>query len=208
MPDFDAFFEGMMRMFQEPVQFYFENVRRESAALDGPLARLTARNRLTLLLAQVRERLRRILRLAHQLGAVFGNGGQPLTQAQHERVADMVADQERYMERFLVELPTLTEAEALHRAGQYATPVLHTAAHIAAGQMPRLPHYPGDLDLACHGFCRCHLRIDKRSDDGDWDVYWIVDPDAEHCVDCVALSQAWSPLEIRGYQVMGEEKAA
>ena len=39
-----------------------------------------------------------------------------------------------------------------------------------------------------------------------WDVYWQVDIEAEHCDDCLRLSQEWNPLQIRDGQIMAVEK--
>lgn len=206
MPDWEALIKELEKVLGDPLAAYYalyKLLEQQMVGVTYPVIFDDIQRQQAL--RQLRIQFRQAVRNVHQLAAILGNGGQPLTSRQMQTVIDNVAGQEKYIENFINEIPNLTEAAALARANLYATPALHTLAQIQAGQMPRLPHYPGDLDLACHGFCRCHLRIDKVGDN-DWNVWWIVDPDAEHCPDCVAISAAWNPLEIRGGVIQGEER--
>ena len=206
MPDWEKLIKDLEKLLGDPLAAYYALIKLLEQQMVGvayPVIFDDIQRRHAL--RQLRIQFRQAVRNVHQIAAILGNGGQPLTSRQMQTVIDNVAGQEQYIENFINEIPRLSEAAARARANLYATPALHTLAQIQAGQMPRLPHYPGDLDLACHGFCRCHLRIDKVGDD-DWDVWWIVDPDAEHCADCVAISAAWNPLEIRGGVIQGEER--
>lgn len=206
MPDWEKLIKDLEALLGDPVAAYFALYKLLEQQMVGVLrVPLLDDIQIQYALRQLRIQFRQAVRNVHQIAAIIGNGGQPLNSRQMQVVLDNVAGQETYIENFINEMPNLTEAAARARAHLYATPALHTLVQIQAGQMPRLPHYPGDSDLACHGFCRCHLRIDKIGDD-DWNVWWIVDPDAEHCADCVAISRAWNPLEIRGGVIQGEER--
>ncbi|MCL4296161.1 MAG: hypothetical protein KJ077_10555 [Anaerolineae bacterium] len=57
-----------------------------------------------------------------------------------------------------------------------------------------LSRVPGDGQTRCRTRCRCHLRIVEQED--GWLVYWVLDPAAEHCDDCVKLSEQWNPLRV------------
>lgn len=61
--------------------------------------------------------------------------------------------------------------------------------------MGLLPQVPGDGQTQCLTNCRCELRFEEGDQPGLLLVYWELRP-AEHCDDCVALSQEWSPYEL------------
>ena len=67
--------------------------------------------------------------------------------------------------------------------------------------LPVLPQYPGDGQTRCNVGCKCHLRIVPLPGNGDFNVHWMLGQ-AEHCPDCVVLSFEWSPLRIRGGNIL------
>ncbi len=58
-----------------------------------------------------------------------------------------------------------------------------------------LPQVPGDGQTICGTNCQCELRFEEGDQPGLLLVYWELRP-AEHCGDCVLLSQTWNPYEL------------
>lgn len=147
--------------------------------------------------------MERELRLLHTVAAALGRGGfVALTEADVRLIGRMVEKQMGYINRWKQALaaPTPVNTDvARARAMQYAGAATETysRAHVAALGLPELPQYPGDGHTQCLTGCRCHLRIEKREGNGNFDVWWIFAPEAQHCPDCPHLAEAWSPLEIR-----------
>jgi hypothetical protein len=203
LPDLDAFRRQMEHRLEEPILLYWAWLALQDPAYRPPTFALLQQQELD----QLRRRMVAELRMAHQLAAVLGNHGGPLDQAQWDTVMNQIAVQEQYLNQFVTDLPAMSKDAALRRARLYATDTLHTVSIIASGQLPQLPHYPGDMDLACHGFCRCFLEINKLDDNDNWDVWWHLDPAGrEHCVDCLFLAKSWNPLQIRGGVVLAENR--
>lgn len=195
---------------QAAVNAYYDDIAQAEGPKSG-LARLLqgANVAITRMVAgqTIAETLRGIIREMHRRAALLANGDNPLDAGQYRAVQDAVNEQDNYLRGFLKDLPHMERGDALNRIVKYVFAGLQTASDVAAGHMPTLPHYPGDMDLACHGFCRCRLRV-VRLGQNDWDVYWDLDPDGlEHCDDCVALWQAWSPLQIRDGEIVYATKA-
>jgi hypothetical protein len=59
--------------------------------------------------------------------------------------------------------------------------------------LPELRQYPGDGRTICRTNCQCHLSYAERED--HWEVTWVLG-EAEHCPDCVTLSEQWAPLVV------------
>jgi len=62
--------------------------------------------------------------------------------------------------------------------------------------MGLLPQVPGDGQTACRTNCKCVLEFEEGETEGLLLVFWRLTP-AEHCDDCVALSQEWNPYELQ-----------
>ena len=64
--------------------------------------------------------------------------------------------------------------------------------------IPSLPDYPGAGNTACFTNCRCAWQYEEVYDESGeflgWNCTWVLDPPAEHCVDCDAYSRQWNPL--------------
>ena len=64
--------------------------------------------------------------------------------------------------------------------------------------IPSLPEYPGGGSTRCLTNCRCSWLIEEVYDEeGEltgWNCTWVLDPPAEHCVDCQDYGAKWNPL--------------
>jgi len=163
-----------------------------------------AADKLRMLVARMRLRsdMRTAVRQAHVDAARSVVGDATLTPVDMVAINVRVDREYVYLEGFLSDIPTMNEAEAQRRAALYLNAAAQTGSIIAAIELPTLPVYPGSYQLACNGFCRCHLRVEALDGEGNWDVWWVVDTEAEHCSDCVALSAEWSPLRIRNGEIL------
>lgn len=57
-----------------------------------------------------------------------------------------------------------------------------------------ITNFPGAGKTRCLTRCRCHLDVTEN--ETEWLVRWVLDPAAEHCEDCVSLSEQWNPLRV------------
>lgn len=67
-----------------------------------------------------------------------------------------------------------------------------------------LPAYPGDGTTQCRTNCRCRWEIVPLEGSGNANAYWRLGA-AEHCQTCAVRAEDWSPLEIRGGDVVLKE---
>lgn len=70
-----------------------------------------------------------------------------------------------------------------------------------------LPAMPGDGSTDCGQLCACLWDIkviDEQA--GDYDCYWLMNASrivkTEHCQDCLTRSIIWTPLKIRGNELV------
>lgn len=61
--------------------------------------------------------------------------------------------------------------------------------------MGLLPQVPGDGQTQCLTNCKCTLRFEEGEQPGLLLVFWELNP-AEHCDDCISLSQQWNPYDL------------
>jgi hypothetical protein len=200
LPDLDAFRRQMEHRLEEPILLYWAWLALQDPAHRPPTWAVLQQQELD----QLRRRMVSELRMAHQLAAVLGNHGGPLTTEQMQTVVDVVAQQEAYLDGFMRDMPGLSKDAALRRARLYGSDVVHTYSVIAAGQLPQLPNYPGNGQTQCGFACKCWLEINKVGEDA-WDVFWHLTA-RESCPDCIYLAKAWSPLQIRGGVVLAENR--
>lgn len=88
------------------------------------------------------------------------------------------------------------------RAGLYSSSVIENYWVGDLADWP-IPAVPGDGSSQCGEFCRCHVK--KKiwdAERGDADLYWVLEPGAEHCQTCLERAAAWSPLKIRGFELL------
>jgi hypothetical protein len=189
---------------QAPIQAYYEEIaaidrpRTGISRLFGPilsrLERVAARTR-------VRERMRQTIASLHTEAAQRA-AGQAGTFVDLNALRERIAAEWEALDGFLKDLPNMSEAAAKARAALYMAAVHQTEQRFRVAMLPTLPVYPGDRRLACEGFCKCHLQV-ERIGSADWDVYWRLNYEAEHCVDCINLSAEWNPLRIRNGDIVG-----
>lgn len=129
---------------------------------------------------------------------LLGRGGRnSMTQADWGRIGYRLREQYAYLQRFAeqVDQGMLTDAQIAARARMYvgATWSTFDRAKAAAWQIV-LPAHPGDGSTTCLGNCRCHWRIVRDDEAGVINATWVLDSAAEHCGDCKANAERWSPL--------------
>ena len=124
-------------------------------------------------------------------------GRNNMTQADWGRVGGLIHGQYRYLKDFErdIDAGKLSEGQIKTRARMYingSTRAFERAKSDSLG-IPELTQYPGDGRTVCRTNCQCHL--DYKELDDHWEVTWILG-EAEHCPDCVTLSEQWAPLVV------------
>lgn len=191
---------GFVGRMQDAVKEYFTTKRRLEQPRRG-LARLiqgaVGRLQSYVARAKLREDIRYLIVQAH-VDAATSALGRPLDALDMPAVRAIVNRELAAAEGFIYAIDGMEEKDALHRAALYQYAVEQTRSIMGAIEIPiALPIMPGDRRLACKGFCRCHLDITKLAGEGNFDVIWVMNPEAEHCEDCRQLAQEWTPLKIR-----------
>lgn len=124
-----------------------------------------------------------------------GLGREP-TREEERALGRELNRQYRYLRDFTGEVKAekLSDEQTAHRIGMYADRLkgINNQGENDALDL-RLPQVPGDGRTRCLTNCKCYLDI-RRTETGH-DVYWRLTP-AEHCEDCVRLSEQWNPLKI------------
>lgn len=195
------FLEYTTENLEKPINAYYDVFDHPAtgvfSGIRDRIARFAARN-------NAEESLQDTLHQAHYGAATLAQNGH-LSPDAEQRVRAIIDEQTNYLRGFIDALPDLTREAALARARSYLSAIVQTYSEVATLDLPTLPHQPGDRDLACKGFCKCRLRV-VRLNERDADVYWDLDFDAEHCPDCIALSTAWNPLQIRNRKIINEKQ--
>ena len=153
----------------------------------------------------------------HQLAAaVIASGGAdqvtPQTMALAQRQVDT---QLAYFERWKAELlqqavdGKLPSAEAIAaRAKLYGRAAKTTAEQTstAALGVPPLPWYVGQ-GSPCRVNCKCRWDIEVLDVvNANFDCYWYVNEEAEHCPVCVMRSRVANPLRVRRGRIVDPER--
>jgi len=179
---------------QAPVRRYFADAARLRAN-PGPFTAFRLRG----MRAGLADEMVLILERTMADAAFVATGGGPVQGVQAEILRRRFEEQARYMRAFCMQIDRHSEAQALARAASYTSAIVQVVPNVEAGTL-RLPYRPGDKRLLCKGFCKCHLDIRPLAP-GDYDVFWVLDPVAEHCDDCIQLAAMWTPLKIRGGEI-------
>lgn len=143
-------------------------------------------------------RIRDELRIAHGASFLFGRGGRNAMNADDWITVDReLARQLDYLHRFAADLADgkLTAGRASTRARLYpgAARASYERGRQAAYGIPSLSQHPGDGNTQCLGNCLCTLSIQETRT--QWRVTWRLGA-AEHCPDCIGMSNRWNPLVI------------
>lgn len=179
---------------QAPISAYFDAT--DKAAADSPRGRI----------ATTQARLRFLMELGqlHTNAATLAVGGS-LTREERGLLSDIINQDRDYANGFIDALPTLSREQAMARCAAYVATIRSTYNEFLAIDLPTLPMYPQDARLRCGRWCKCTMKV-VRLGGRDFDVYWIMDPSAEHCDDCISLATPWQPLQIRSGEIMQARK--
>lgn len=180
---------------QAPVRQYFIDAARLRER-PGPFTGLRLRGLRSVLADDLVLRLERLMADA----ALIATDGSPLSPAQRDSLIQRFEVQAQYMRAFVAQIDRLSEPQALARVASYTSAIVQVTPNVETATL-RLPYRPGDRRLACKGYCKCHLDV-RALAPGDWDVYWVLDPVAEHCDDCLQLAATWTPLKVRGGEIV------
>jgi len=138
----------------------------------------------------------------HLAAFMAGANVSELTSIQIDILADVVANQEQFLNGFRDALASEPEGSPLsdkyrHRSDMYGW---NTGSSYERGKTQPwvLPAYPKDGSTDCMTSCCCMWRIDIIDDEnGDVDAYWKLGR-CFHCDQCPARARDWSPFRIRG----------
>src|SRR5512140_23981 len=148
--------------------------------------------------------MERVLRSIHTQAAVLGSAGQMDADAK-SILQDIIGQDAGYLNRFMGDLPKLTQGQAISRADMYVGTAKGTVSDIATLGLPTLPIYPRDSRLDCQWHCKCATDVRYLFGEGNFDVYWMLDQrgGVEHCPSCIRLGATWRPLRIREGKIVG-----
>jgi hypothetical protein len=124
-------------------------------------------------------------------------GRNNMTQRDYGRLGGLLKRQYEYIQNFArdIDAGKASGGQIRTRARMYvngATQAFERAKAESQG-LPRLPQYPGDGQTQCRSNCQCGLHYEEQED--HWRVFWRLGV-AEHCPDCVTLSEEWKPLTV------------
>lgn len=153
--------------------------------------------------------MRAELKDLHVSAALIGRGGDrsQMTYADWGRIGGLLRHQYRYLQRY-AEVVQQRATDAVVSHGQvpfFSEKYLQWRSRLYGGNATAtfylgmvaglLDQVPGDGKNQCRTNCKCSLRFEPGEHPGQILVWWELNP-AEHCDDCVHLSQTWNPLEI------------
>ncbi len=130
-----------------------------------------------------------------------------LTPADLQRVDAKVREQTRYLDNWIAQIERQPQKEwsgdalgvrARMYGGSAEALASETIDKNVHGEFPNLPFYPKQR-TACRANCKCRWEwrnVDREK--GNADVYWLLGR-AEHCKQCIARAEAFSPLQIRNW---------
>lgn len=189
--DVQRFLTNASNRMRIPIEAYYNAVERYGAdSMQGRVAQSLAKTA-----------LERTLRQLHTEAGLLGAGGS-LDDGARGVLNDIISTDLYYADNFADSLPKLSRAQALARSQMYLPTQLSTVNEIASLNVPTLPIYPQDERLICGHFCKCTLRIVYLFGQGNFNIYWDINPTAEHCDDCIRLAATWRPLKIRDGEIV------
>jgi hypothetical protein len=130
---------------------------------------------------------------------LLARGGEyNMTQRDWGRLGGLLKRQYEYIQNFArdIDAGKASGGQIRTRARMYvngATQAFERAKAASHG-LPPLRQYPGDGQTICKSNCQCGLHYVEHED--RWDVYWRLGV-AEHCPDCITLSEEWKPLVVQ-----------
>jgi len=150
--------------------------------------------------------MREELRVLHTNALMISYGGEwsavPFTE--WGRLGGHIRGQYQYLHRYAQQVQQ-SAMNALSGGKFYSEKYLQWRAKLYGGNARAsfyrglaqglLPQVPGDGQTQCKSNCRCELRFEEGDQPGLMLIFWELRP-AEHCSDCVSLSQEWNPYEL------------
>ena len=150
--------------------------------------------------------MREELRVLHTNALVISYGGEwnavPFTE--WGRLGGHIRGQYQYLHRYAQQVQQ-SAMNALSGGKFYSEKYLQWRSKLYGGNARAsfyrglaqglLPQVPGDGQTQCKTGCQCELRFEEGDQPGLLWVFWELRP-AEHCHDCVSLSQEWNPYEL------------
>lgn len=129
-----------------------------------------------------------------------------MTQADWGRIGREVRTQYAYLERFLSELPQLSDEAITARARLYVAGANsgYSRGQAAAWNNVSLPAHPGDGSTICRRYCRCGWVMGET--DEAITATWRLGGSQDKCDDCKRRAREWAPL--RFDRKTGERLAA
>jgi hypothetical protein len=151
--------------------------------------------------------MRQEIKFLHTGALIISRGGEPgaITFSEWGRVGAHLRVQYRYLNRFVQAIQN-SAMDALQGGQFFSEKYLQWRAQLYGGAARAsfyrgmaynlLPQVPGDGNTQCLTNCKCTLRFEEVEDEpGLILVFWELHP-AEHCDDCVTLSEEWNPYEL------------
>jgi len=162
------------------------------------IARLSARMAAgELTVDEWKAEMLKVLAIYLAAAMLLGLASDTLSAAQEKRVASALREQANYLNGFgdAVEANGWNESSGV-RAGMYADSVTPVFWQGRTWGLP-LPSLPGE-GTQCLNHCRCEWQIvPLDAENGDYDAYWKLNEDAEHCQTCAQRAHDWQPVQIR-----------
>lgn len=161
----------------------------------------------SLSIAQWELAMREEIRMLHRGALVLSYGGEwsAIPQSEWGRLGGHLRVQYQYLHNYAVQIQQnalgalsgmnkpWSEKYLLNRSRMYGGAA--RASFYRGMAMGLLPQVPGDGQTQCLTNCQCELRFEEGDQPGLLLVYWELRP-AEHCDDCVLMSQQWNPYEL------------
>lgn len=130
-----------------------------------------------------------------------------------KEISKKLREQDKYLRKFkdqldrqLRENQKLEKDKILRRLMLYsptATEIVERSANRNIGR-PSLPFYPKQKTI-CKNNCKCNWRwVDIDAQKGDWDVFWDLTDEAEHCETCLRRAEKCNPIKIRDFKIISK----
>ena len=147
------------------------------------------------------------LKYLHVSSLVLAHGGERanITQAEWGRLGAHCRTQYAYLNRYAQAVQNSALNALAGNGNFYSEKYLQWRSQLYGGNARAsfytglaqglLSQVPGDGKTICRTSCKCGLRFEEGNTPGLLLVYWELGV-AEHCDDCVHLSETWNPYEL------------